>query len=66
MSAIHNKLNMKYKVIYKYTWYDKDTTLELDIKHKPTYFRRFVMWLFFNTELRTYYKTIDTSQFKKV
>ncbi len=54
---------MKYKVIYKYTWYDKDTTLELDIKHKPTYFRRFVMWLFFNTELRTYDKTIDTSQF---
>jgi hypothetical protein len=66
MSAIHNKLNMKYKVIERFAWYFPDSTIEVSIYREPTYFRRFFMWLFFDAELRTYYKTIDTSQFEKV
>jgi hypothetical protein len=55
---------MKYDVIERYAWYFPDSTIEVSIYREPTYFRRFVMWLFLNAELRTYYKTLDTCQVK--
>ena len=55
---------MKYEVIERYTWYFPDSNIEVIIYHEPTYFRKFIMWLFFDAKLRTYYKTIDTSQVK--
>ena len=55
---------MKYEVIERYAWYFPDTPIEVSIYRNPTYFRRFIMWLFFDAELRTYYKTIDTFQAK--
>ena len=56
---------MKYEVIERYAWYFPDTLIEVSIYRNPTYFRRFIMWLFFDAELRTYYKTLDTFQVKK-
>ena len=56
---------MKYEVIERYAWYFLDTPIEVSIYRNPTYFRRFIMWLFFDAELRTYYKTLDTFQAKK-
>ena len=55
---------MKYDVIERYTWYFPDEGIEVSVYREPTYFRRFVMWLFLNAELRVCYKTIDTSLVK--
>mgnify|MGYP000032015575 CR=1 FL=1 len=55
---------MKYDVIERYAWYFPDEGIEVSVYREPTYFRRFVMWLFLNAELRTYYKTLDTCQVK--
>jgi len=55
---------MKYDVIERYAWYFPDEGIEVSVYREPTYFRRFVMWLFFDAELRVCYKTIDTSLVK--
>jgi hypothetical protein len=55
---------MKYDVIERYAWYFPDEGIEVSVYREQTYFRRFVMWLFLNVELRTYYKTLDTCQVK--
>ena len=57
--------NMKYEVIERFAWYFPDNDIEVSVYRKQSYFRRFIMWLFFDAELRTYYKTLDTFQAKK-
>ena len=56
---------MKYDVIERFAWYFPDNDIEVSVYRKQSYFRRFIMRLFFDAELRTYYKTIDTFQAKK-
>jgi len=56
---------MKYQIIERYAWYFPDNDIEVSVYRKQSYFRRFIMWLFFDAELRTYYKTLDTFQAKK-
>lgn len=55
---------MKYNVIERYAWHFPDNDIEVSVYREQTYFRRFIMWLFFDAKLRTYYRTIDTSQVK--
>ena len=55
---------MKYNVIERYAWHFPDNDIEVSVYREQTYFRRFIMWLFFDAKLRTYYKTINTSQVK--
>ena len=55
---------MKYDVIERFAWYFPDNDIEVSVYRKQSYFRRFIMWLFFDAELRTYYKTLDTFQAK--
>jgi len=56
---------MKYQIIERFAWYFPDNDIEVSVYRKQSYFRRFIMWLFFDAELRTYYNTLDTCQLKK-
>jgi len=56
---------MKYQIIERFAWYFPDNDIEVSVYRKQSYFRRFIMWLFFDAELRTYYKTLDICQVKK-
>jgi hypothetical protein len=56
---------MNNQIIERFAWYFPDNDIEVSVYRKQSYFRRFVMWLFFDVELRTYYKTLDTFQAKK-
>ena len=52
---------MTYKIIPKaYWWYFPDEDMRVFTTTQPTYFRRFVMWLFHNAEFVIEYKKIDT------
>ena len=56
---------MKYKIPKCYWWYFPDEDMRVATAIEPTYFRRFVMWLFHNAEFVIEYKEVDTQNIKQ-
>ena len=56
---------MKYKIPKAYWWYFPDEDIRVFTTTQPTYFRRFVMWLFHNAEFVIEYKEVDTQNIKQ-
>ena len=56
---------MKYKTPKCYWWYFPDEDIRVSTAIEPTYFRRFVMWLFHNDEFVIEYKEVDTQNIKQ-
>ena len=56
---------MKYKIPKCYWWYFPDEDIKVSTSREPTYFRRFVMWLFHDAEFVIEYKEIDTQNIKQ-
>jgi len=56
---------MKYRPIKGYWWYFPDEDIKVFTTIKPTYFRRFVMWLFHNASFLVEYQDVDTQNIER-